>query len=731
MANLRTNNLSGEQGQNAIKGSVVFGSDNNPAGLRIEDNSELELGSETNWTIEFWLFLNGPTHGDYDVILGKGSATSNNYEYFIEVMSDNTLELLTTSTGSAWTFQQQISPVLSANSWHHVAVVRNGTGSNTLKSYINGQEYGSFTAESIHTSAYPFGVGYFAGGNNLFADVTVSNLRIVKGTSVYTANFTPPFHELTAIPNTVLLCCQDSDNPFKEETGKTITGKGRYEYLNDDEVVLNGTFDTDTSNWTTQGDTVEIDNQRLKIIRTGTFGAATQEIHPRMTQNTQYKFRGRIEQSGSPGSALIRLSSAANGNGTVFFNGAYGTGLHETIFTYSSGGGFYVSAIAGNGNVTGIFDDISVKAINPGTPPKNIPPYGVDAGNTFGGPIQQSTQGYMYFPTGKTEGERGRGRGLFHGGYVGPSPGNSYNAQLVAVDIQSTGTFQIFGDLTQARYTTTTVGSSTRSIFAGGGAPVSPSPFASVTTMDFVEIATTGNATVFGDTTNTGYQKSAVSSSTRGVITGGRPYTPNAGSVVNTLDLVIIASLGEVSDFGDINGPADEGGRYTMPNTAMSPTRGLFAGGKHNSPSDYVNTIELITMATLGDATDFGDLIVKGGRSSGNCSSNTRGVFSISNYPSSDNITIEFVTIATTGNATDFGDHASTTTTKGALSDTIRGLFYGGFSPAVSGTYVNSVDQISIATTGNAVDWGDIQLSTGSGRGAYASGISDSHGGLS
>ena len=54
-------------------------------------------------------------------------------------------------------------------------------------------------------------------------------LRIVKGTSVYTANFTPPFHELTAIPNTVLLCCQDSDNPLQEATGKTITGKGRYE----------------------------------------------------------------------------------------------------------------------------------------------------------------------------------------------------------------------------------------------------------------------------------------------------------------------------------------------------------------------------------------------------------------------------------------------------------------------------------------------------------------------
>ena len=345
-------------------------------------------------------------------------------------------------------------------------------------------------------------------------------------------------------------------------------------------------------------------------------------------------------------------------------------------------------------------------------------------GTVLKGGLRFRSKNYLTLPKGDTT-QRGRGRGIFHGGYVGPSPGNSYNAQLAAVSIQSQGSFTIFGDLTQARYTTTTVGSSTRSIFAGGGV-ATPSPFSSVNTMDFVTIANSSNATDFGDTTSTGYQKSAVSSNTRGVITGGRPYTPSAGDALNTLDLVTIATTGNATDFGDLTA----GGRYTMPNTAMSPTRGLFAGGKFNSPSDYVNNIESITIATTGNTTDFGDLLVKGGRSSGNCSSNTRGVFSISNYPSTDSITIEFVTIASAGNATDFGDHATATTTKGVLSDTIRGLFYGGFSPSITGTYQNTVDQITIATTGNAVDWGDVQLSTGTGRAAYASGISDSHGGL-
>ena len=348
---------------------------------------------------------------------------------------------------------------------------------------------------------------------------------------------------------------------------------------------------------------------------------------------------------------------------------------------------------------------------------------GSQYGSTFDGFGSFATSTYMVPPSGNTR-ERNRGRGIFHGGYVGPSPGNSYNAQLAAISIPSQGSFTIFGDLTQARYTTTTVGSSTRSIFAGG-AIATPSPFASVNTMDFVTIANSSNATDFGDTTSTGFSKSAVSSGTRGVITGGRPYTPSAGNALNTLDLVTIATAGNATDFGDLT----DGARYNMMNTAMSPTRGLFGGGKFNSPSDFVNNIELITIATTGNTSEFGDLLVKGGRSGGNCSSNTRGVFSISNYPSSDSISLNFVTIASTGNALDFGDHISTATTKGALSDTIRGIFYGGFDGSTP-NYQNVVEQITIATTGNAVDWGEIQLSTGTGRGAYASGISDSHGGL-
>jgi hypothetical protein len=568
MANLRTNNLSGEQGQKAIRGSVVFGGgDNSAAGLTIADNSELELGSETNWTIEFWLWLNGSVHGDYDVILGKGSATGNNYEYFVEVMSDNTLDFFSTTAGSAWDFQQQISPVLSADSWHHIAIVRNGSGSNSLKSYVNGQEYGSFTAQNIHTSAYPFGIGYFAGGNNLYSKVTVSNLRIVKGTSVYTAAFTPPFTELKAIPNTVLLCCQDSDNPFKEETGKTITGVGH---------LANGAV-----------------------------------IHPR-----------------------------------------------------------------------------------------NNPPYGVDAGNTFGGPIQQSSQGYMYFPTGRTE-ERRRGRAAVGGGYDGSSVRN----EIEYFNIQSMGTVIDFGNLTATTFgQKSNAASSTRGIIAVGGRTPTY-----VNTIEFITIATTSNATDFGDISSTLSNVAASSNQTRGVTFGGRNST-------NVMEFITIATVGNASDFGDLTLAKRQGA------SVSSPTRGVYAGGFDDT--NRINNIEFITIASAGNASDFGDLTVIRQEPAG-ASDNTRGVFAggYDTTPSATRYnTIDFITIASAGNATDFGDTPTARADATGTSNNTRGVF-AGFN---DGGNTNLMAFVTIQTTGNASDFGDL-ITKRSG----ASNCSDSHGGLS
>mgnify|MGYP003127542463 CR=1 FL=1 len=324
------------------------------------------------------------------------------------------------------------------------------------------------------------------------------------------------------------------------------------------------------------------------------------------------------------------------------------------------------------------------------TQPKVIPPYGVDAGNTFGGPIQQSSQGYMYFPTGRTE-ERGRGRAIWGGGQ---NPSNKVVMDFF--QIQTGGITFDFGNLTDARNEVRACGSSTRGVWAGGRDPGLSN------IIDFVEIPTTANAVDFGNLTVARAAVAAVSNSTRGCFMAG--FAP---SNTNHIDFITIATKGDATDFGDMLGTYQAQGR------AMSPTRGLAAGNYGAS-----NLIEFITIATTGNSTDFGDRTVAAYSLSGT-SDNTRGVFTGGDGPTTN--VIDFVTMASAGNATDFGDLITANGSSHAdTSDSIIGCIAGGQSNT------NTIEKIIIQTTGNAVDYGDLT----SGRSQLGA-TSDSHGGLS
>ena len=90
--------------------------------------------------------------------------------------------------------------------------------------------------------------------------------------------------------------------------------------------------------------------------------------------------------------------------------------------------------------------------------------------------------------------------------------------------------------------------------------------------------------------------------------------------------------------------------------------RGLFGGGVHLPSAVYYNTIDYITIATLGNAIDFGDLFT-GRYGASSCSSSTRGVWfggkGPSPAPNTTTNTIEYVQIMSTGDAIDFGDISS------------------------------------------------------------------------
>ena len=186
------------------------------------------MASETNWTIEFWVKLNATPSADWRVIVGKGLSSGNNYEWFFECFTDNTLKFLASDDGTAWPINQSFTDTLTNGTWYHVAVVRNGTGANTLKGYLNGVQKWSITSLNLHTSGGGLGIGAHNDGGSitLESNTTVSNLRIVKGTSVYTSAFTPSTTPLTAISNTKLLCCKSGDSTVYDVSPGAISSSG-------------------------------------------------------------------------------------------------------------------------------------------------------------------------------------------------------------------------------------------------------------------------------------------------------------------------------------------------------------------------------------------------------------------------------------------------------------------------------------------------------------------------
>ena len=93
---------------------------------------------------------------------------------------------------------------LVTNTWYHFAWVRSGS-TNTF--YLNGTAYGStYSSAGNHSSTGGVGIGYSVAGTAFAAfNGYIADVRMVKGTAVYTANFTPPTAPLTAITNTSLL----------------------------------------------------------------------------------------------------------------------------------------------------------------------------------------------------------------------------------------------------------------------------------------------------------------------------------------------------------------------------------------------------------------------------------------------------------------------------------------------------------------------------------------------
>jgi hypothetical protein len=184
------------------------------SGNYINAASDAAFGMGTgDFTIEAWIFATSAFSG-YQAIFGDGSTTNSlffgNTTSGFGLRAGNVADILVTTAPSI-------------NQWFHVACTRNGT---IVRLFYNGVQQATTTNSTnfVTQTAY---IGNDGGGSAFVG--YISNLRLVKGTAVYTANFTPSTTPLTAITNTSLLTCQS--NRFKDNSTNnfafTITGTPR------------------------------------------------------------------------------------------------------------------------------------------------------------------------------------------------------------------------------------------------------------------------------------------------------------------------------------------------------------------------------------------------------------------------------------------------------------------------------------------------------------------------
>ena len=128
------------------------------------------------------------------------------------------------------------------------------------------------------------------------------------------------------------------------------------------------------------------------------------------------------------------------------------------------------------------------------------------------------------------------------------------------------------------------------------------------------------------------------------------------------------------------------------------------------------DSMKYFTVQTPSSATTFGDATTGGNfRGGTGCSDSTYGVFLQANNTggTADN-GMDYITIATTGNATEFGELAVRKMAAGGTSDGTYGTFNGG-QLSYAGTGTNTIEYITITTPSNATDFGDLIAATGSG----------------
>ena len=268
-------------------------------GLSIADTAALDLGTG-DFTIEGFYYFKPSTTGYPALFDGRGSGADG---VVPTLFRDQNSDKLYYYVNSAVRIDNM---PMRHNEWMHVAICRS---SGTTRAFVDGALVGSFS-DTFNYICRDLYIGQSASNSNdLFG--FVSNFRIVKGSALYTADFTRPTAPLENVTNTILLCANSSTSATastitpstistigspvattSELTGSISLAVAGASTATGANLVTNGTFDTNTNGWTSEASaTLSFEDGRLKVLTTNTsYGSANQTVTG-LTVGQRYTFQ--------------------------------------------------------------------------------------------------------------------------------------------------------------------------------------------------------------------------------------------------------------------------------------------------------------------------------------------------------------------------------------------------------------------------------------------------------
>ena len=549
MGILRADRITGLGGANAITGSVRF--NGNQDDLQLAPSSDFNFGTG-DYTIEAWVYPTefGRSQMIFAVHNADGTAAAGKF-YFrstnkFTYWSENAARITSSTT-------------YTESKWYHVALVNN-SGTQTI--YVDGTSQGTATySNGFGRDDFVVHIGRNAANNNQSMNGYISNIRVTKGTALYTSTFTPPTTRLIKRSDTVLLACNSAGNVLNEETGKVIqsvrastnnSGAKSSRFTPNSPVGFSTTTDVGSQ----YGSTFD---------GFGSFATSTYMVPP--GGNTRERNRGRAVMpvgARSPFLSILGLDIQSEGISQDFGDLRQeaqlpGSASSSTRMLVTMG---YTAPAQTNtidfitiANIASSEDFGDLTEARRRTQSLSNSTRAVHVGGT-GTPADTPYFNTMDFNTIATLGNStdfgdSSAASTAHGGSVASSTRGIYNPALVNssyinslefITIATTGNGQDFGDLSLAKgyYFRGSVCDTTRGLFAGGYNPVQD-------TIEFVTMATTGNSTDFGNLTVARRGGGGTSNSIKSVFMGG--YLPGVGNVI---DSVIIQTTGNAKDFGDL-----------------------------------------------------------------------------------------------------------------------------------------------------------------------------------